>query len=130
MSEPVGRPFRSVGVLPKQTAASPYFELARQSRCPFRGLLGVHFLFWPVHSLIRPLPNLFHKRLRALPLPAVHAPVTPGWSSVAGWVIFLPLDQRALFTAHSEFRLKACKPGPDPLREIRGIVRFLSAFID
>ena len=26
--------------------------------------------------------------------------------------------------------LKACKPGPYPLREIRGIARFLSAFID
>ena len=26
--------------------------------------------------------------------------------------------------------LKACKPGPDPLREIRGIARLLSAFID
>jgi hypothetical protein len=26
--------------------------------------------------------------------------------------------------------LKACKPDPDPLREIRGIARFLSAFID
>ena len=26
--------------------------------------------------------------------------------------------------------LKACKPGPNPLREIRGIARFLSAFID
>ena len=30
----------------------------------------------------------------------------------------------------SEIGLKAYKPGPDPLRKIRGIARFLSAFID
>ena len=30
----------------------------------------------------------------------------PAGATVAGWVIFLPLDQRALFTAHEIFGLK------------------------
>ena len=29
----------------------------------------------------------------------------PAGATVAGWVIFLPLDQRALFTAHEIFGL-------------------------
>jgi len=39
--------------------------------------------------------------------PAVHAPVLPAGAAVAGWVFFLPMDERVLFTAHSEFRLNA-----------------------
>jgi len=30
----------------------------------------------------------------------------PAGATVAGWVIFLPLDQRALFTAHEIFGLE------------------------
>jgi len=30
----------------------------------------------------------------------------PAGATVAGWVIFLPLDQRALFTAHEIFGLR------------------------
>ena len=80
--------------LPNQTAAFAYSELARQSHCLFRGLLDVQFSFWPVCSLIRPSPNLLHQRLRALPLLAVHAPVTSGWSSSCR-VGYLPPTGRA-----------------------------------
>ena len=32
----------------------------------------------------------------------------PAGATVAGWDTFLPLDQRALFTAHAKFRLVYC----------------------
>ena len=89
----------------KQTATFAYSELARQSHCPFRGLLGVQFSFWPVCSLIRPCRTFGTGGFALCRYQQLALRLLPAGAAVAGWVIFLPLEERALFTAHSEFGL-------------------------
>ena len=49
----------------------------------------------------------------------------PAGATVAGWVIFLPLDQRALFTAHEIFGLN--RPF-QPVRVLFGVIGDLTQY--
>jgi len=49
----------------------------------------------------------------------------PAGATVAGWVIFLPLDQRALFTAHDFCGLDQVAAGYRAMDERRAIKTLL-----
>jgi hypothetical protein len=67
------------------------------------------------------LRDLLHQRPGVPPLPAAHAPIASGWSNSAGWVIFLPLDQRALSTAHDFLRVSALPAAHFQRNQAQGI---------
>ena len=90
------------------------FRTDSASTLPFSRLAQCSFSLWSRCSLIPPsetfviggfaLCRCQHPTLRLLPAGA----------TVAGWVILLPLDQRALSTAHAKVRLSgpAVQAGP------------------
>jgi len=57
------------------------FHTAWAVTLPFSRLAQCSFSLWSTCSLIRPRPNLLHRRLRVPPLPAIHAPIASGWSN-------------------------------------------------
>src|SRR5262245_50132285 len=70
------------------------------STLPFSRLARCSFPLWSMCSLIPPCGTFCIEGLVPCRFRQATLRLLPAGATVAGWAIFLPLDQRALFTAH------------------------------
>jgi hypothetical protein len=85
-----------------QTADFACFAPARRSHYPFRGLLGVHSLFWPARSLVAFPATFCTEGFARGRCPLRTLRLLPAGTTVAGRDILLPPEWHALFTAHAK----------------------------
>ena len=87
------------------------------STLPFSRLAQCSFPLWARCSLMRPCRTFDIGGFVVCRYQHSTLQLLPAGATVAGWVIFLPLDQRALFTAHEIFGLASpTKPQPETVR--------------
>jgi len=78
------------------------------STLPFSRLARCSFSLWSMCSLIPPCGTFCIEGLVPCRCQQATLRLLPAGATVAGWAFFLPLDQRALFTAHDFRGLVSC----------------------